>query len=199
MKIVSRVAVLPGRVELNGKILNFESCASGLLEEIYRKEIGDWPKFFKMDPLARLGFVASELLLKGDPARECSDRAIILIGQSSSLADDKAYQETIEDMDNYYPSPAVFVYTLPNIVTGEIAIRRKYYGETSFYVLDGKDPETIYNLVDQAFMDPGTTSVLAGWLDCMSESEYEARLFLAEKEGPDSVEEIKHILGYGRT
>ena len=42
------------------------------------------------------------------------------------------FQETIQHADSYYPSPALFVYTLPNIVTGEIAIRNKYYGETSF-------------------------------------------------------------------
>lgn len=34
------------------------------LTGLYRSQIGDWPKFFKMDTLSKAGFVASELLLK---------------------------------------------------------------------------------------------------------------------------------------
>ena len=39
------------------------SPADGSLTDIYKSQIGGYPKFYKMDPLARLGFVASELLL----------------------------------------------------------------------------------------------------------------------------------------
>ena len=96
------------------------------------------PKFYKMDPLCRLGFVASELLLQAEGDRRDTprdDRAIILFNRSSSIQADEAYQASIQDAEDYFPSPAAFVYTLPNIVTGEIAIRNHYQGETSFYIL----------------------------------------------------------------
>ena len=143
------VASASGTVVLNGKTLEFGSRGSALLVDIYRRCVGDYPKFFKMDPLSRLGFVASELLLGEEKPRkqDCEDRAVVLFNRSASLADDLLYQETIQDPGNYYPSPAVFVYTLPNIVTGEIAIRNKYYGETAFYVFEDNDEEAFMAIV----------------------------------------------------
>ena len=149
------VASASGTVVLNGKTLEFGSRGSALLVDIYRRCVGDYPKFFKMDPLSRLGFVASELLLGEEKPRkqDCEDRAVVLFNRSASLADDLLYQETIQDPGNYYPSPAVFVYTLPNIVTGEIAIRNKYYGETAFYVFEDNDEEAFMAIVEQLFQD----------------------------------------------
>ena len=109
-----------------------------MLVELYREYVKDYPKFFKMDTLSRLGFMAAELLLQAEGAERFvprEDRAVILANRSASIKNDKDYLETISE-GNYYPSPALFVYTLPNIVTGEIAIRNKYLGETAFYVLD---------------------------------------------------------------
>ena len=77
--------------------------------------------------------MASELLLQAEGAERFvprEDRAVVFFNRSASLQADTAYQATIQDPDNFYPSPAAFVYTLPNIVTGEIAIRNKYFGET---------------------------------------------------------------------
>ena len=93
----------------------------------------------------------------------------------------KTYQATIQDPDNFYPSPAAFVYTLPNIVTGEIAIRNKYFGETSFIVLPENDPQIMARDLQNAFLDPMTTSVLGGWLDCTDENHFEAQLYLIYK------------------
>lgn len=165
------------------KRLIFETDGLARLAEIYREKIGDYPKFFKMDPLSKLGFVASELLLGEETPRkrDCEDRAVILFNRSASLADDTEYQKTIQDPDKYYPSPSVFVYTLPNIVTGEIAIRNQYYGETSFYVLEEKDEDRMMEIVGQAFQDPGTRSVLAGWLECDADKRMEADMYIIEK------------------
>ena len=135
------------RVTVCGRVLEHEHTGSAMLTEIYRAQLGDWPKFFKMDTLSKVGYLASELLLKelGEHRLEgeeyTSDRAIALFGTTASLCADRNYQKTIQDIDNYYPSPAIFVYTLPNIVTGEIAIRNHYRGETSFYVMDGLKQE----------------------------------------------------------
>lgn len=169
---------------LNGKTLAHNEKGAALLTELYRNHIGDYPKFFKMDTLCKLGFVASELLLQaeGEPRfmpRE--DRAVILFNKNASLQADTAYQKTIQDPENFFPSPAAFVYTLPNIVTGEIAIRNKYYGETSFIVLPEHDPQIMAQQLQHAFLDPMTTSVLSGWLDCTDENHFEAELFITEQ------------------
>ena len=182
MTVRARVSITPNKVVVGEKMLIFDSVGPELLVEIYRKKVGNYPKFFKMDAFSRLGFVAVELLLEGETPRktDCEDRAVILFNRSASLADDVEYQRTI-GKDGFFPSPAVFVYTLPNIVTGEIAIRNKYYGETSFYVLERRDEEVMKEIVEQAFQDPVTESVIAGWLECSDSEHYEAELYLIEK------------------
>lgn len=158
------------------------------LTELYRTHIADWPKFFKMDTLSKAGFVASELLFKkiGEKRHEgdefVQDRAIVLFGSTASLCADRNYQETIRDKDNYYPSPALFVYTLPNIVTGEIAIRNHYRGETSFYVLEEPDAQQMAFHLACAFQDGVTDSILAGWVDSAQNDDFQAFMTLIRKE-----------------
>lgn len=183
------VIITPNTVMINGNPLAHNEKGAALLTELYRNHVGDYPKFFKMDTLCKLGFVASELLLQaeGEPRfvpRE--DRAIILFNRNASLQADTAYQATIQDPENFFPSPAAFVYTLPNIVTGEIAIRNKYYGETSFLVIEDNDASIISRQLENAFQDPKTTSILNGWVDCFDENHFEARLFLLDKPSNDN-------------
>ena len=178
------VYITPDKVLVDGKALTHQESGSALLSELYRTHIGDYPKFFKMDTLSKLGFVASELLLQAEGKPRfvpCEDRAVVFFNRAASLQADTAYQATIQDPGNFFPSPAAFVYTLPNIVTGEIAIRNKYYGETSFIVLPERDPEVMQQQLRNAFLDPMTTSVLGGWLDCTDEQHFEAEVFLQYK------------------
>lgn len=138
----------------------------------------DYRKFYKMDALSKLGFLASEWLLKGfDREQPKEDMGIVLFNRSASLEADVAYQTTIRDEENFFPSPAEFVYTLPNIVTGEIAIRNKIFGETMFYVLPAFRPETICNIVDDTLTATGMRYVLAGWTEVNSPA-FEGRMFL---------------------
>ena len=156
-----------------------------MLTDVYKQYIGDYPKFYKMDMLGRLGFVASELLLKAEHENlnvnfNSENRAVVLFNRSSSLNADKRYEESIQDKDNYFPSPSLFVYTLPNIVTGEIAIRNHYMGETSFYVLPKRDQARMNEIIETAFLDPATTSILTGWLDDEDEEHFEVELEIRE-------------------
>ena len=180
-RISGEVHITSTAVTVNGQPVATKAQGGALLSELYRTYSGDYPKFFKMDTLARLGFVASELLLSGIGEERFvprTDRAIVMANRSSCLQNDRAYQKTIMP-DNYYPSPALFVYTLPNIVTGEIAIRNKFFGESSFYVLDNE--EQMKPLVSSAFMQRGVQSVLAGWVECADENTFEAHICLIEK------------------
>jgi len=143
--------------------------------------IAPYPKFHKMDALCKAGFAGSEMLLQQLKDRE-RETAIILFNSTSSLCDDLHYQATIQDKDNFFPSPAVFVYTLANIVTGEIAIRNGWHGETAFYVLEKFDEERINAIAADAFQDPHTRRILTGWTDCRSDDDYDVRLWLLERE-----------------
>ena len=147
------------------------------LTDIYKQEIGDYPKFYKMDFLSRLAFVAAEKTLSNSlPLRESWGGSLILFNHSSSIIADRQFLSTISDKDNCFPSPSLFVYTLPNITAGEIAIRHHLTGETTFYILPDKD-ETLMQQIQQATLRAtGTTSAICGWVDAESETNYECEL-----------------------
>jgi len=152
------------------------------MTEFYRSLQVDYPKFFKMDGLSKLGFLASEMIFKNGENRFIprEDVAIICFNRSSSLEIDTQYQKTIRDNDNYFPSPSLFVYTLPNIVAGEIAIRNKFFSETFFYLCKNFDEKQMVGTIRNAFFDKTTTAVLAAWVEHFEEK-CEVFMFLVDK------------------
>ena len=191
------MAIKSGALLRDGvKSVEYQSTGAQLLSDIYHAEVNDWPKFFKMDGLSKLGFLCSELLLREEGETRLgegeyrTDRAVLLFGRTSSLSADRNYQHTIDDPQNYFPSPALFVYTLPNIVTGEISIRNHYRGETTFYVLENQDAAQMASVIADAFQDDGTSSVLFGWLDSFSADDFEGFTALARRgESEQEIEE----------
>ena len=149
------------------------------LTELYRKWVGDYPKFFKMDTLSKLGFLLTEMLVHDEPDRFTfrEDRAVLVFSREGCVANDRHYAESMKD----FPSPALFVYTLPNIVSGEISIRNKWGGESSAYVLASYDEAQIWDLVRQAFQDKCTQSALVAWIDCTSDNEWVTNAWLVDK------------------
>lgn len=146
---------------------------------LYKEHIGDYPKYYKMDGLSRLGFVASELLLreegKNAPNHQEKRTAVILFNRSSSIDADRKYQASIAD-DDFFPSPSVFVYTLPNIVTGEIAIRHQWREETSFYILPERNDALMQQIAQASLAANGAEQLLTGWIDYEDENNYECEL-----------------------
>ena len=178
------VLLRPDAVEVDGRHLPIDANGPALLTALYRQYVGDYPKYYKMDPLSRLGFIASELLLQAEGAERfvaCDDRAVIFFNHSSSICADRQYLETIADPDNCFPSPSVFVYTLPNIVTGEIAIRNGYHGETSFYILPRRDEHLMQQILQASCLDLATQSILCGWLDYEDDAHFVADLHILNK------------------
>jgi hypothetical protein len=141
-----------------------------------------YPKFFKMDALSKLAFLGSELLLSPIISTEEENNiALVLANKSSSLDTDVKYQESISDKENYYPSPAVFVYTLPNICLGEISIRHQLKSENSFFIFDAFNTEFMSNYSNILLNSDKADKVLCGWVEYFNEN-YKAFLCIIGKE-----------------
>lgn len=180
MRLLKQVEIQPGCVRTDGT--KVESLCGLSLSEIYRKVCNGYPKFFKMNGLCKTGFVAAEILLEGLTPEQKAEGSVILFGRAGSLATDRNYENTIRDPENYYPSPALFVYTLANIVTGEIAIRHKMQGESSMYVLPEYDNEAETRTVQAAFDESDTPLIVSGWVDYENDDNYQAILNLYIKD-----------------
>lgn len=187
LRIAKWIRITPAGVTTDaGPLFAERRPEEDLLVHAYRAAVNDYPKFFKMDGLSRLGFIASELLLRDTERRfePTESRAVMLFSRGGSVCNDRHYQETIADPANFYPSPAIFVYTLPNIVTGEIAIRNRFYGETSCYLLDAWDAAPVVQTVESTFAaDPMIADALCGWVDYLDRTHFEATLLLVERGG----------------
>jgi len=124
----------------------------------------------------------------GEECQLAGDRTgIIFANAASSLDTDRNYQRSIDDRGNYFPSPSVFVYTLPNIVMGEICIRHQIYGENTFFIQEKFDIPFIHHYVDLLFENGILDRCPTGWIE-MDGDDYEAVLYLAEKTAGDNVE-----------
>ena len=177
-----RVTITPEGLTIDGKVQPTTATGKSLLTELYRTYVGDYPKFYKMDGLCKLGFLASELLMRCDhdgQQTEDEQRAVILFNHSSSIDTDQHYLASIQP-ENYFPSPSLFVYTLPNIVTGEIAIRHHLHGETSFYSLASRNEQLMTRIQQAALSDQATTSMITGWIDYEDEAHFCADMYILE-------------------
>jgi hypothetical protein len=155
---------------------------SDFLKELYYKMEIDYLKFFKMDNLSKLGFLASEILLKHvkfDQTGDGKNTAILLFNSGSSLESDVNFQETINSSDNFFPSPALFVYTLPNIVIGEICIRNKITGQNVFLVTESFEPDFCITFVKEMFVKAGIDHALVGWVDSFSDKQIALLMFVS--------------------
>jgi hypothetical protein len=180
--IIRKEAILRNEIPVanNEIFVNF----AAFIKALYKKENLSYPKFYKMDNLSKLGFLGAEMLLKDNSFLDRykkEDIGIVIMNSSSSLDTDLAYNETIRDKSNYFPSPSVFVYTLPNIVIGEICIRHKIKGENVFLVSEHFDPESICKTVSLLFDRERVQACLCGWVEILGDR-FESVLYLVEKE-----------------
>jgi hypothetical protein len=173
----------------DGKVL-FTAKGSSLNEfllDAYTFLKVDYPKFYKMDNLSKLGFLAAEVLLKdrtlvNDYAAESV--AVVLSNAHSSQDTDMRYAASARTM----ASPALFVYTLPNIVAGEICIRHKIKGENAFFIAPAFDPELMADYTAMVLSpDAGTGACIGGWVDVLGEH-HDVFLYLQEKNKPGLLE-----------
>lgn len=158
---------------------NKKIAVNEFLVEAYRHFAFNYPKFYKMDNLSKLGWLAAEILLKDNfkPENYLPEaRGVLLTNASSSLDTDTKYFETVKSI----PSPALFVYTLPNIVIGEICIRHHFKGENAFFIAEDFDPGFIEQQVNNLFYNHTVEVCICGWIELLG-NQYKTVLFLVEK------------------
>jgi hypothetical protein len=178
--IKDNCAIVNGNVYLKG---NQTKSFTNFAKKIYNKLEVQYSKFHKMDNLSKLGFLTSELLLSNkNMSKKYLDVEIGLVfsNHSSSLDTDKKFYSTIKNSEQYFPSPAVFVYTLPNIMMGEICIRNKFRGENAFFIMEEFDPKFIIQYSRNLIKAGKIKCCISGWVELDSDN-YESVLFLLEK------------------
>ncbi len=192
MKLQDRRIWVNGIVEYVSEPGSADKC----FRSVYHHYDIDYPKFFKMDNLCKLAFLSAEILLRGTnilqkyPGEEV---AIILENASSSLEYDQKHVESIRDRNKYFPSPSVFVYTIPNIMVAEIAIQHKVKGENAVFILEQFDPGFIYDYVSELFRNQQVSCCLSGWVECYGD-QYQSFLLIIEQE--DKIKGFKGLHKY---
>ena len=180
-------------ISLNGENLfsSEETDFPSFIKAAYKSLQIDHSKFFKMDNLSKLAFIAAEIVLKEEAEKNI---ALALSNQASSLDTDRKYEASIADLENSYPSPGVFVYTLPNICLGEISIKHGLYSENAFFVFDAFNPEALYDYSNSLLHTKKAEKVLCGWVN-FDDGKYDAFLYVVAKNGTfaHSVAEVTRL------
>ena len=158
---------------------NKETDLPGFLLSGYQHFSGNYPRFYKMDNLSKLGWLAAEILLKEGfyaGSYRPEEIGITLANANSSLDTDLKYSQTVKTI----PSPALFVYTLPNIMIGEICIRHHFKGEGAFFISPAFDADLMERMVNDLMDNNELRACICGWVDLL-EDEHLAVLYLVEK------------------
>ena len=166
------------------------------LTAVYEFTAASYPRFYKMDNLCKLGWLATEILLGGTFNAEAyaqEEIGLVLSNRSSSLDTDIKYYDTVKTM----ASPALFVYTLPNIVMGEICIRHQFKGENDFFIFEDFNAAFIHDYVAHLFTSGALKACICGWVELL-DNDYRACLYLVETREnsgalPFTIENINQI------
>jgi hypothetical protein len=175
-----------GKVVVNKRLIFYQekiATFAEFIKSLYKQEQVAYPKFYKMDSLSKLGFISAELLLRNEnPGRfQPGSLAVVLANSSSSLDTDLAHQESIRNRSAYFPSPSVFVYTLANIVIGEICIRHGLKGENAFLVSEKFNAGQLEEYVSDLLDNNRAEACICGWIEIMGNN-FKAVMALVEKD-----------------
>ncbi len=176
------LSIEKSQITLNGEMIfnsSHEDFAS-FIREAYKSLGENNMKFYKMDDLCKLGYVAAEHLLKGR-CHKPEEIGVLLSNTASSLHTDIRHQTIIDEAGDENASPAVFVYTLPNVVLGEICIRHKIQGENTFFIEKYFQADKIEKYACIAMEKQKLKSCIIGWCELIG-NQYKAEFKLIEKQ-----------------
>ena len=164
----------------NGLLLPFAGSGRPAPDELYRLLQCSYPKFFKMDDLCKWAWLAAECVLAGADgplyAGDGSRMGIVLATADGCLGTDKRFAASTP------PSPALFVYTLPNIMLGELCIRHGYKGSQLCMVSENFDAAELHFAAQHFLLHEGMDACLCGWVN-VTDTNVDAALFLIDKNG----------------
>lgn len=174
------VVIERGKIVLDGEVL-LETEPAGafatFIRAAYKSLALDDRKFYKMDDLCKLGYIAAACLFArngGKTGYEPGEVGIICANASSSMDTDLKHQHIIDTMGDREASPAVFVYTLPNVVLGELCIRYKIQGENTFFINNRYSESFIRDYATLVMRKQKLRACLTGWCE-LTGDRYEAR------------------------
>lgn len=189
--IKNSVLIRDSRIFRNGReVFNsaVDTKLSDFLKEVYKEKDIKYPKFFKMDKLSKLGFLGVEILSNGNISDK--ETALVFANSASSLDTDEIYAATMIE----FPSPSVFVYTLPNIMLGEISIRHQLRSENIFLVSKDFDTGLFTDYTAALFQQENIENVVCGWVD-LHNNDYDVFLWQVARSGRTDFneEELKKL------
>ena len=178
MRKSATVGINAGEVLVNDSTVFSDKSADfgTFIREAFKSRGENNMKFYKMDDLCKLGYVAAAWLLDGIEFGE-EECGMVLSGKYGCLDTDMKHQQIIDKEGDAASSPAVFVYTLPNVVAGEISIRHHIKGENTWF---WSDDRTMSDLKHYASLMAGASDLrycIIGHLDFLN-GEYFAKFEL---------------------
>jgi hypothetical protein len=189
LTITTYCSVTTNHIRVNGMTLfreeNFITFAE-FIKSFFKNLNLSYPKFYKMDQLSKLGFISAELVMSRTiiGLNHKDKIGVVLANSSSSLDIDRVHQESVRDRATYFPSPSVFVYTLPNIMIGEICIRHGIKGENAFLISEKFEPCLLLDYVNELFFSGRVEACLTGWVELLGNS-YHSMMMMIEPEGKE--------------
>lgn len=176
-----------GNPQFTARELDLEN----FLKKAYHQMEVNYPKYHKMDGICKLGILAVHALLKNRSI--ASDTALVFSNSNSSLEIDKKHQHSMASL----VSPSIFVYTLPNIVSGEISIKYNLQSENAFFIEERFNAGLLRDYAEVLLHSDKATAVVSGWID-LKNDEYDVFLFLISQEGeiPLSSEKLEQLYLY---
>ncbi len=175
--VVKRLRITPEGLWVDDQAVALKGRGPALVTEIFKKYLADGSRFFKMDLYSRLAYVGTTLLAKDaleDAGSE--DRALVIFTQNGSVLADRKHLSTFSHPDEFFPSPAVFINTLPNVVLGEIAVKNSIKGETTLVLLPDRDETAMQRIIEATVAATRPSVLICGWVDCDADDSFIADL-----------------------
>ena len=185
-RIAGECMVTNNRIMLNSEIVmeaDAQDDFATFIRAAYKQLSLDDRKFYKMDDLCKLGYITMAHILSHSEAFSRyapTEIGIILSNRSSSLDTDEKHQQIIDSLGDQEASPAVFVYTLPNVVLGELCIRHKIQGENTFFIHSHYPEEFIRTYAQEVMTRHALRICIIGWCELKKE-QYKSHFYILEK------------------
>lgn len=154
---------------------------AGFIREEFKKLQSPNMKFYKMSDLSKAAYVAAERLIGGVLAQKGfapEEVALVLANSSASLDTDLQHQRILDEKTEPV-SPAVFVYTLPNVAAGEICIRHKIQGDNTFFI-ENRDSGQAESYARLLVAGGYAKAAVCGWCDFLN-GKWDVRLKWIER------------------